>query len=238
MRINNLGNNLSFTHLKLKRDNNVLYFEDFLSNGENKYSVEFSNQMVNDQYEICFFSGDEPMPLADEQLILNPEDDILFVASMFTDSSYEQRGLGKSMHLMNIVEMLENDISCIRLNAIPSSIPFHVKMGFKPSGDWEANVMPNVISIANNNDEEFREYKAQARKLLLDNSLDDYDKEKLGNQIILYYAIKANEVLPKTELLHLFKEFTPMQLSRNDVIANGDFYNRLFDALGIDYHIS
>ena len=81
MRISNIGN-LSFTQLKFKRENNVVMFEDFNGGGKDKYSIEFSNQNRKDQYGISFVSLDDFTSLADEQLILNLDDDVLFVTGM------------------------------------------------------------------------------------------------------------------------------------------------------------
>lgn len=156
---------------------------------------------------------------------------------MFTDVDFERQGLGKSMHLMNIIEMLENDITSIQLNAIPTSIPFHVKMGFKPVGDWQFNVKPNLIAVANASEPEFNQFKFQARNLLSDKTLYDYEKGLLGNDIIYKYAESAIEILPKDKLRRLFAEHMPMELYKDDVIDRKVFYNELFKQQGIDYKI-
>ena len=152
MRINNISNHLAFTQLKMKNLGGVEIFEDFDCDNKYKHFVQATDQLVNNEFLISFFPQNSIKACAEEMIVLDPENDYLHVANMFTDVDFEKQGLGKSMHLMNIIEMLENDITSIQLNAIPTSIPFHVKMGFKPNGAWKYNVRPNLISVANSSE--------------------------------------------------------------------------------------
>ena len=237
MRINNVSSHLAFTQLKMKNEYGVRVFEDFDCATKNNHSVQLTDQLVNNEYVVSFFPQNSIKACAEELIVLDPERDYLHVANMFTDVDFEKQGLGKSMHLMNILEMLENDITSIQLNAIPTSIPFHVKMGFKPNGAWKYNVRPNLISVANSSDPEFSQLKLQAKNLLSNKTYYDYEKEILGNRIILKYAEKANEIMPKSELRKLFAEHMPMELYKDDVIERKNFYNELFRQQGIDYEI-
>jgi hypothetical protein len=157
---------------------------------------------------------------------------------METDPTSRGGGLGTCMHLTNIIEMMENDVSKIELTAAPSAIPFHIKCGFKPDMKYGKNYAnQNIRAIANDDTPELAQYAQEAQNLLK-SYLSPELKNKLANKLMVKYTKSAIKIMDTEEQKCLFPKCVDMVLTKKDVIKNKKFYNKLFDKYQIDYQIS
>lgn len=239
MRINSISQ-IPFQKLPIKKHAGFNIVDDFVyrAQDENRtmYTVE-TKKFMNDSYDTNFINDDELEAAASQQYKIYPN--MIFVDSMYTNSDLQHKyGFGKSMHLLNIVEMFENNADSIQLEATGEAVPFHTQMGFYPDGKWSTGVSVNVERITNDNTPELKKYTEIAKLLMnAENKMSENALSILGNKLINGYTKAALKIKPKQELKYLVYEHIPMILKREDIIRNKDYYNRLFDKYGIDYHI-
>lgn len=230
---------LSFYGLGIKNNKGVKIPEDFICRSSDpEYTMHnisiFETEKGNPNHYKIFFTNDYIGQTAKEFFSIHPERNHLFIDRM--DSEMESFGLGTCMHLTNIIEMLENNIDTIKLNSAPSAIPFHTKFGYYPVGDWEHELFLNVNRIKYNDIPELQDYSKQADFIISGNC--SYQAKKLlGNKILNNYTIAASKILSKPEQQGLFIHSVHMELTKDKVLKNKDFYNNLFKKYCIDYQI-
>ncbi len=238
MRINCV-NNISFQKLPMRKDKGRNIIDDFVYRAQDSNRTMYTvshNQFIHDSYDIKFQNDDEFVPAASQQINIYPE--TILVDSMYTNPEFQYKyGFGKSMHLINIIEMLENNAALIELEAVSEAIPFHTSMGYYPNGKWRNGLSKNIKSISNDNTAELSKYAEIAKLLLKSCNMSEIALSILGNNLLNQYTKAALEIKPKRDLKYLFSRSTNMTLKRKDVLKNKDFYNNLYDKYEIDYHI-
>lgn len=230
---------IPFYGLDIKNNKGVKIPEKFTCRSSDpQYTMHEVTIFENDKHDHnnykILFTNDYLELTAKEDFAIYPEKNHLFIDKM--DSEMEGYGLGTCMHLTNIVEMLENNIDKITLNSAPSAIPFHTKFGFYPTGEWDHELFMNLNRIRYDETPELQEYSEQA-KLLLNSSYSEDVKKLLGNKILNGYTIAASKILSKAEQQGLFIHSVHMELTKDKVLENKEFYNNLFRKYYIDYQI-
>lgn len=238
MRIN-FNSQTSFEGIYIKNKNGVKIFDDFTCRAKDgNYSMHTvtiaeRERHNHNNYNINF-ENEELGLTATQHVALYPKSDYLFIDTM--DSNYQNFGLGTCMHLINIMEMLENNINKIDLHSTFSAIPFHTRLGFQPTNKWDEGLSVNIEKIKNNDYPELKSYSESAKQLLAA-KFSYPSKTILGNKLMYNYTIDAIKILPREELENLFSRATHMRLKSEDVIKNREFYNELFQKYNIDYGI-
>ena len=146
MRIAPVQNSITFQKLILKQKNGVNIPENLTCACSKNSNITLKEQRFNYQnnYDVDFY--DKELNLnAKEHIGIYPEIKYMFVDTM--DSYDRNRGFGTCMHLVNIIEMLENDIDKIELYSTPSAVVFHIKCGFKPDSTWDDGLAINIQKI-------------------------------------------------------------------------------------------
>lgn len=198
-------------------------------------SVKECNYMPG--FEVRFDNGESAEPIADEEIMIRPEFSYMYVDNMFTDEDKRGDGLGTCMHLVNIITMMENNIDKIELRASSSAIAFHTKLGFKPIGFMDNNMMfDNIRAIAKETAPELSKHSEDA-KALLKTLMQPELKRKLALKLIENYMRDAIKVKTKKEQKYLLPSCVEMCLTQKDVLANKEKYNKLFKKYNIDYQI-
>lgn len=237
----NFASPISFNALEMYKANNIKFPCDFSCRTKDQnrtlYNVSVNENKNIGYYEVKFTNDNEIYPTAEQEMMIWPEIDYMFVDNMETDESNRGNGLGTCMHLTNIIEMMENNIERIELIAAPSAIPFHTKCGFKPNIKLDNEYsLKNFKTIAYDNTPELLEFSEEAKQLLK-TRLNPSLKNKLANKILLNYTKAAIKIMSTEEQKYIFPHCIDMTLTRKEVLRNKDFYNKLFDKYYIDYKI-
>lgn len=234
----NFNTPIYFKSLDMRQINGINFPKDFTcrSNSEKPYNVKIFEDY--DSYVVHISDNKfRTVPNAEQEIYLDKNLNYMTVDNMFTEDEFRGEGLGICMHLINVVEMLENKkIKKIELNAASRAIPFHAKLGFKANSQTFRLLDYNLNSVANDTAEDFSTNSQDAR-MLLKSYMHPELKIKIGNKILDEYISKALKIKTKDEQKKMFKYILPMTLTRDDVIKNKDFYNKLFKKYKIDYEI-
>lgn len=230
---------ISFQSLRMKQLHGINFPENFdcSSRRNKKYNVSVHEEY--DAYQIYFSDNKyRPLPNAEQEITLYKDQDYMYVDNMYTQDSFRGDGLGICMHLVNIIEMFENDnIKRIELFATSEAIPFHSKFGFRPCENWNnATMLKNIRAIAADDTPELSQYSLEAA-MLLKTYISPELKSQIGNKIIHNYIQKAVKIKSKAEQKEIFESPIQMVLTRENVMNNKKFYNKLFKKYKIDYQI-
>ncbi len=238
----NFATPLAFNSLYIYRKQGINFPEDFTCNTTDKNQTPYNVSIYKNKhlgfYETRFINNNNSQLEATQEMMIWPEIDYMFVDNMETYQGNRGKGLGTCMHLTNIIEMMENNVKRIELTAASSAIPFHIKCGFKPAMEWGNNfTTENIRTIAYDKNPELEKYSKQAQELLK-TRLSPELKTKLANKILLGYTKKAVKIISTEKQKYIFPHSVTMTLTREDVIKNKNFYNKLFEKYQIDYQIS
>lgn len=238
----NFESPISFNSLTIYNKNGINFPKDFDCNTKDKnktpHNITVQKNKVMGAYEVQLTDKYNSHLAAVQELMIWPEFNYIFIDNMKTEPGSRGKGLGTCMHLTNIIEMMENNIGKLELSAAPSAIPFHVKCGFKPDINWENEYeRKNIRAIAYDSNLELAEY-AQKAQNLLKTHMNPKEKSKRANKILFDYTRKAVKIMNTKEQKNLFPHSISMVLTREDVLKNKNFYNKLFDKYGIDYQIT
>lgn len=235
---------ISFNSLAMYKLNGAKIPEDFScrtsDNNRTFYDISIKRCDYIDGFEVRFddintFSKIEP--IADEEIMIRPEINYMYVDNMFTDDDKRGNGLGTCMHLVNIIEMMENNVDRIELRASSSAVAFHTKLGFKPIGFMDQNSMnANIRAIAEDNTPKLLKHSQDA-KALLKSHMSTELRTKLALKLVENYTKDAIKVKNREEQEYLFPNCIEMSLTKKDVLKNKGKYNKLFKKYNIDYEI-
>ncbi len=238
MKITPVNCNISFQRIQMKDNKGIKIFDNLKCSSDSR-NFDEQNVSINpfarynyNNYRIEFKNKKRGLT-AQENIGLYPWTDYLFINNM--DSFYERCGLGTCMHLINIIEMLENNINTIHLNALPTAASFHAKFGFYPDGKWNEGLSENIKELWLYAGDEFDDLASKAKILLNSNNSDTLSDE--GNKLLYKYLRRANKILSKEEQMNLLRNSIHMKLTKETVLKNKDYYNSLFKKYNIDYRI-
>lgn len=166
-------------------------------------------------------------------------DDELFNMSVNNYSGI--KGIGSLLHLSQIITMLENNIPKIKLYALGNAIHFHSKFKFKSDFDSSEKIKDFIIKEIFLNHQKISELdkvREHARKWFAAKNLNKKTKIDCGNGIINEYIRVINE-----KGLYKADKYNPIQgmemvLDKKSIKKYKDYFNKMFDNFGIDYHIT
>ncbi len=243
MKVNNYNSRISFQKIPFLKVNKMKFFDEFSCKAD-----EFSKE-----YRVmCDFESSVP----DREFNINVNDsnyleigksnlirykDILRNTDIRVFSERRKHsGAGTAMKLGQIMTMVENDINKLELNSLGSAVMFHTMFKFKPAirnGETIASFMKHNILI-HSDDKRFEKITGEAQKWLDNNENSSVQNLAKGNEIIYdYCSTVIKHKLYKDNNYQIVTGGFDMVLSRNDVMKNKDFFNRLFEKFHIDYKI-
>ena len=203
-------------------------------NDDKKYSISATHS----ERKLCININDNTRkglydwhPIATSNSSTKPQ--MIYVNWIGTSYSYQKKGLGTVLHLLNIIEMLENNKNSIKLDAIPSSITYHAKMKFKTKSNWNTGLQNNLKAIAKFDPK----YKEKINELI-DARIPSNTKAKIGCKYIDTFIEEGLQKYPEKQLKWVLRNDIDMELTKEDIIKNKDFYNELFKKYNIDYEIN
>lgn len=150
--------------------------------------------------------------------------------------------LGEVMRLASVMELLENQGSAIKIFSKNSAVYFHSRYKFKPCITQFYTRDKNLEFIANDKAKGFEHLATKAKEYikLIENNKRNHPLQRSltvsTNELINEYielALKSQS----PEKLHPFEWGVDMMLTREDVLKNKDFFNKLFENQGINYKI-
>ena len=234
----NAINNISFQSLKYHKNGGVKLFDSFYHSVYDKdtpallATVNVSDDFV---YTTKFYNDEDEKTVAGSIWEFFPSQRQMYVRSMYSEEDKRGLGLGAALHLLNIIEMLENpDVDKIILTSTASAMPFHMKFGFYPRGDYYWKLKSNLRIISQEKDPNLRKYAVRAKKILLTPQNNDV-KSAEANRLLFEYTRAA--LSQHKDMEGFYTICMPLILTKNMVLKNRDFYNKLFKKYEIDYQI-
>lgn len=167
----------------------------------------------------------------------------LFGYSIRVNPELRQKGLhlGELLRLSSIIEMFENKAQKLELYSKDTAIYFHSKYKFQPNINSFKDRDKALESIIQNPKTGMEAIIDSAKELIekIKNSITPEEKRATisqANEITKKYIEQALSS-PKGYKEYPFEYGMGMDLPKDTIIKNRDFYNELFHKHGIDYEI-
>lgn len=159
-----------------------------------------------------------------------------------------KKGYGAIMHLNNIIEVLENDLEKIELFSLQEAILFHAKYKFQPKVKNYEDIKDIMFCISQKNCDNFPELKKVTQKAanffddmfytsILNNKNKDIIKE--SNDIMQEYfdTVNSKKLSISEQEYYALNTSIDMFLTKDRILKNKDFFNKLFEKYNINYKI-
>lgn len=240
MRIAPVTNNISFQKLPMHKEEgfnvfNQIYDIPLSKNKSEQYNVSTRHLNTELKIKISDPNNRESLyhwhPVAYSQVFTRSN--YMYLNYMETTSSYQKKGLSTTLHLFNIIEMLENNLDAIKLDSLPSTITYHAKMKYQPQSGMNTELKKNLQSISKFDPK----YKEKIDNLL-NSKMSNEEKAQIGCKIMDTFIQKAINNYPQDVTKWIFDSNMQMVLTKEQVLKNKDFYNKLFEKYNIDYKIN
>lgn len=167
----------------------------------------------------------------------------MFGYSVRVNPELRQKGLrlGELLRLSSIIELFENKMQKLKIYSKDTAIYFHSKYKFQPDIDSFKDRDEALKSIINNPQKGMENFIQSAKKLLeklQQNNEPEFQRNAIqeANKITKGYIEKALETKYGDEI-YPFNYGMGMELTKDTIVKNRDFYNNLFKNHGIDYKI-
>lgn len=181
--------------------------------------------------------------LGHEIFSLNSQNKNIFGMFMTVEQAYRQKyKIGELMRLASIMELLENKGRQISIYSKDSAIYFHSKYKFLPNISQFENRDKILASIANEKAPDFADLAHEAKELI------NLVQKNKNNPAMLRELCNPTNVLAQKYIYRAKQDSSPqlkhplswgmdMVLTRERIVENRDFFNKLFKKHGIDYRI-
>lgn len=171
--------------------------------------------------------------VANESFCMTNND--IYGVSVRTSEPHRGQHLGEISSLATIITMLKNGIKEINLFSLDSAILFHSKYKFEPN---ITEARPAVVILKQMQCSKIKEFKVRAQEILT-NFKKNKNKEELcmaTNKLMAEYIAETQADAKSIPNFYRYMG-VDMQLTRENVIKNKDFFNALFEKHDIDYKI-
>ena len=167
----------------------------------------------------------------------------LFGYSIRVNPDLRQKNLklGELLRLSSIIELFENKMQKLKIYSKDTAIYFHAKYKFQPDIDSFKDRDEALKSILENPKKGF-ETLIQSAQVLLEKIKQHKEPEFQRNAIKEANQITNNYIKKILNSKEGYKDYPfnygmGMELTKENIIENKDFYNKLFIQHGIDYKI-
>ncbi len=179
---------------------------------------------------------EDSLCLAKERLLLNNNNEEVYGCYIETARNCRRNSLGEILRLASIMTMLENKTKTIKLFSILDSVVFHSKYKFEPdiTEPHEAKkILMQIRKLGN------KEHIAQAETLLRDFDIKHMKSNDVYGEINLLAKDFLQEKISKNNYdRNTFDCWScDMSLTKESIIKNKDYFNKLFKKHGIEYKI-
>ena len=167
----------------------------------------------------------------------------LFGYSIRVNPELRQKGfrLGELLRLSSIIELFENKMQKLKIYSKDTAIYFHSKYKFQPDITSFRDRDEALKSIINNPARGMENFIQSAKKLL--EKLQQNKEPEFQRNTIKETNKRAKEYIEKAltskdgDKIYPFNYGMGMELTKDAIIKNKDFYNNIFKNHGIDYEI-
>ena len=166
----------------------------------------------------------------------------IFGFNIFINMDYRQKNLrlGELLRLSSIIEMFENKVPEINIYSKDTAIYFHSKYKFKPDLKVFSDRNNALNTISNDTSKGFETFREKAKEIIR-KIHDNQENAEIQRQICVDCNSFVHDYIQKAMLdgykHHRFNYGMNMTLTADDVIANREFFNELYQKHGIDYKI-
>lgn len=244
MKINNYEQTpVNFGKLPIKRVNGVKLFDEFHCKPKVNQARDYFVRITNDEYfpkELSIKVNNINCSTIGACEALIDKSGTLFNENMEVFSNRNKnQGVGTAMHLASIVTMLENGLKNIKLFSLGTAVHFHSKFKFEPKitelSELEGAIEKNIL--VHDGEGMVDNAIIEAKAWFENDKLSNTEKIKQGNRILNEYLQEINRSrLNKMDEFEVPLGFR-MELTKEKILENREFYNDLFEKFGIDYKI-
>lgn len=160
------------------------------------------------------------------------------VNRMFQKSEYR---FGELLRLVSIIEMMENNLSKFKLFSKSTAINFHLKYKFLPNitrFDHRDLFLKNLLEYNNPN---FNDIIPKAKSIIerISKAQSPQEQRELAQETTTLSREFVKRMLQENDknFPHPFTKGIDMELTREEILKNKDFFNQLFANHNIDYKI-
>lgn len=243
---------ISFKNIpfKIYKSDTLLPKESIISKDNNQKDVFVSVKPTKDDCSFKTLVKDKNKRIiAENNFSINHNQSKINNAGMEVLKKEEKgKGYGIVMHLMSVVELMENNLDRIELNSMPQAILFHGKCKFKPQINDCYDSESVMLQISQKNCVEIPELAQPVKragelfdKMYFSNTFNFSWNEdiKSVNEIADEYiqTLAAHKLTKSQKSSYALKNVIPMVLTKENIIQNKNFYNNLFKKYNIDYQI-
>lgn len=235
--------NISFGQLNFHKNEDRLVFDDFTCKNKNNEDcfIKSEKETLDNFKETVkiYQSKNNKQHVAENKSHFYSTIKQIYDDDMKTLSPMQyKKGYGSIMHLCNIIELLENNYDEIILSSFRKAIYFHSKLKFEPKikkiEDVNKHLQKDIIEKDLPID--MKSFKEKALKIINDKNLPKEDLIKSGNSLINDFIQTVIEKGLDRDKYGIFEGFT-MHLTKEKILNNKEFYNKLFNTFHIDYLI-
>lgn len=178
--------------------------------------------------------------MGDYSYSLDPVDRTIDYGYIKTKKDFRHKGVAEIMRLSSLMELKENSLSSIKIDALSDAVPFHSKYKFQPDIKGKNTALTILGSIVDKT-KAGKKDKKNAEKLI-ENIVNDGSEDTLNlspkqakdvNSYITKYIKRNKDNWDDANFHHCL----PMVLTKKQVNKFAAFYNKLFKKHGIDYTI-
>lgn len=240
---------LSFKKIPIEKINNINLSPEY------KFvTKDYYDYFVRSDFNSCdnklftSIDNENDFDIAHNQAKVDLPNKTLYAKTMcIFNTSKRRQGLGIVLHLNNVINMLENNLDNIKLFSLGTAVLFHSKCKFEPDITDSTTLMEVLCEISDKDVSNFPEIKDVAQRaddfVLIagyKNGIKDYQKFlQEGNEIVSEYLniVSSKKLNYFDSYEYGFFKGMNMVLTKEKVMENKDFYNKLFKKYNIDYEI-
>ncbi|MCI1273084.1 MAG: hypothetical protein LKG27_01465 [Clostridiaceae bacterium] len=222
----------------------IKFFDDFNLQNPKLGQIKISIDKDSDDFDEIHIMSKSGKSLAYDTFIMGLSNKLMEDFFMRVNHNLCQSGarLGEILRLTSIMELMKNNLDKIKLYSKDTAVIFHSKYGFEPkikSFDERNQLIKKIRSLEN---PEYRPLKEKAEDLAHQIELDSLYPEKQRQ-----YCVDAS-LLGKEYIENLLQngtqgDSTPflygmsMELTKDKILKNKEFYNNLYKKHGIDFEL-
>lgn len=243
------SNILSFKRIPIEKNNNVILSPEYKCVTKDCDDYFIRSEFNNSDKRLYTFVNKNGIDVAQNKAEIKSDENTLYTRYLIVQNlSQRRKGIGMVMHLNNVINMLENNLNSIKLFSLGNAVLFHSKCKFEPNIKAFVTLKKILSEISAKDTVMFPEIKDVVQraddfvlKIKYNNSkINDYNKlTQDGNKIVQDYLdiLSSKKLSPVGRYKYSFQEGIDMILTKEKVLENKDFYNKLFEKYNIDYEI-
>lgn len=239
---NNSSSSLNFGSIPFRKVNGVKLFEEFHCKPKRPDARDYFVRITNEECfpgELCIKVDNKNCSTIGECELSIENKDTLFNENMEVFGKNKSHGAGSAIHLAALATMFENDLKKIMLYSLGQAVHFHSKFKFEPKitqlDELERAIKKNIL--VHDGDGMVDNFIMEAQEWFSNDKLSEKAKLEKGNKILYEYLQGINKSkINEMDEFQVSMGFH-MELTKEKILENKDFYNGLFKKFNIDYQI-